>query len=68
MKTHMRDIRLRNNGGMDYPVCQANAKLLDLTKAHWPLTGDLTKVTCENCKRSYPLQYPWAHVKLGEVT
>jgi hypothetical protein len=48
-KIHKRALRLRNNAGMDFPVCAASAELLDLDKAHWPTTGDKDTVTCKRC-------------------
>ena len=51
MKTHMRDIRLRNNAGMDFPLCKAGAELLDLDAGRWPLTGKYSEVTCAHCRR-----------------
>jgi hypothetical protein len=63
MKVHMKDIRLRNNAGMDFPVCYAGGGkqgLLDLDKTHLPTTGRLDECTCERCKRIFPVRYPWA--------
>jgi hypothetical protein len=58
MKTHIRDIRLFNNAGMPFPVCQANAPLLDVDKARWPY-ADKSVATCKHCQRLYPKRYPW---------
>ncbi len=66
MKTknvHMRDIRLSNNAGIDFPVCHANAEMLDLDKSRLPTTGKMQEVTCERCKRMYFKRYPWASGK-----
>jgi hypothetical protein len=49
---HFRNIRLRNNAGMDFPECYARAKLLDTDKGRLPTTGDQSKVTCERCRKS----------------
>lgn len=48
---HFRDIRLRNNAGMDFPHCRANADLLDLDASRWRTTGDRHNVTCLACLR-----------------
>ena len=50
-KIHIRDLRLRNNAGMDFPECQGQAKLLDCDKSRWRTTGSLGEVTCKNCLR-----------------
>ena len=57
-KTHIRDIRLFNNAGMSFPVCQANAPLLDLDKGHWPCARR-EQATCKHCQRAYTRLYPW---------
>jgi hypothetical protein len=59
-KIHMRDIRLRNNAGMDFPVCYASAKLLDLDKSALPTASRDEDVTCERCKHAFKKRYPWA--------
>jgi hypothetical protein len=46
---HARSIRLRNNAGMDFPVCYSGAKLLDLDKSHLFTTGDKSLVSCRRC-------------------
>jgi len=46
---HARSIRLRNNAGMDFPVCHAGARLLDLDKSHLFTTGDKSLVSCKKC-------------------
>lgn len=46
MKTHMRSIRLRNNAGMDYPLCKEHG-LID--GKYYITTGDKNLVTCKNC-------------------
>jgi hypothetical protein len=48
---HFRSIRLFNNAGIDFPVCYAGARLLDLDKSRLPTTGDANKVTCKRCQR-----------------
>jgi len=60
MKTHMRDIRLRNNAGIDFPVCCRNAPALDLDKSRYPTTGNIKEVDCKRCLKSFPRLYPWA--------
>ncbi len=47
---HKRDLRLRNNAGMDFPLCQAGAAILDSTKGHW-CTDPARVVTCKHCLR-----------------
>jgi hypothetical protein len=60
MAIHARDIRLSNNAGMAFPVCAAQAPLLDTDKSRWLTTGDIHLVTCQNCLRTWPKRYPWA--------
>ena len=48
MKTHLRSIRLRNNAGMDYPLCKERG-LID--GKYYITTGDENLVTCKNCIR-----------------
>jgi len=50
-RTHKRDLRLRNNAGMDYPACQVTDGPLDTDKGRWTTTGDDDKVTCKNCQK-----------------
>jgi len=57
MKTHIADIRLYVNAGMRFPVCCANARLLDTDKSRWPCV-DKEKATCKNCQRLYAKRYP----------
>ena len=58
-KMHFRDIRLFSNAGMAFPVCKANAKLLD-TETRLTVTSDKTKVTCKNCVKAHNANYSWA--------
>jgi len=60
-KVHLRDIRLRNNAGMEFPICAAGAEMLDLDKGHWLADGYLRNVTCKKCRTVAPLRYPWAY-------
>jgi hypothetical protein len=60
-KVHMRDIRLFNNAGMQFPVCQAGAALLDCDKGHWQITTNEAEVTCKLCPARYRKYYPWAN-------
>jgi hypothetical protein len=39
-KIHYRNIRLRNNAGMDFPECYAHAELLDCDKGRLITTGN----------------------------
>lgn len=59
MKTHIKDIRLYNNAGMSFPVCQASAKLLDTDKSAWK-ADRARKATCKHCMRAYAKRYRWA--------
>jgi hypothetical protein len=58
MKIHLRDIRLRNNAGMDFPQCYVTTANLDIDKSRLPTTGDPKKVTCKRCLR-YLNTPPW---------
>ena len=49
MKIHYRNIRLRNNAGMDIPECKAYAELLDCDSGRWTMTGIKENVTCKKC-------------------
>ncbi len=49
---HLRDLRLRNNAGMDFPTCYAGAALLDTDKSRLASSGDASKVTCKRCLTS----------------
>lgn len=57
--SHIQDIRLANNAGMSFPVCKANAPLLDLDAAHWAIASDRYLATCKRCIRLFPLRYQW---------
>ena len=60
MRTHFRDIRLRNNAGMDMPLCYAQRKgPLDMDASRFPTTGKQDEVTCLHCRRLIPIVYPW---------
>ena len=48
-KVHFASLRLRNNAGMDFPLCYASAALLDLDKSRLPLTVIHEYVTCAHC-------------------
>ena len=56
---HIKDIRLGNNAGMDFPVCLANAPLLNVDAGRWMLTSDRRLATCKHCIRLFPLHYAW---------
>lgn len=60
MKVHKADLRLRNNAGLNIPVCKANAQLLD-TQHNLEVTNENEKVTCKHCKRAWNKNYPWAN-------
>jgi hypothetical protein len=52
-KVHLKDQRLRVNAGMDFPVCKANAKMLDLTACWLPMTNEIELITCKACLKAY---------------
>ena len=60
MRTHYRDLRLRNNAGISIPVCKAGEKLLDLDSSAWPITLNKAKVTCKRCISAWARAYDWA--------
>jgi hypothetical protein len=51
-KVHLIDLRLRVNAGMDFPTCQAGAKLLDTDKGRWELANVKDAVTCKKCLKA----------------
>ena len=59
MKLHIRDIRLYNNAGIDFPVCRAQEKLLDMEVTRYPMAIDPRNATCKHCHRAYAQVYPW---------
>jgi len=63
MKTHLRDTRLRNNCGMDWPVCRRHR----IDEQRCKTVGDIKDVTCKHCLRIAPKIYPWAYQKGGEA-
>jgi hypothetical protein len=60
VRVHFRDIRLRSNGGMDFPLCQVTDGPLDTDKARLQTSPDMTEVTCPMCRKLAPERYPWA--------
>jgi hypothetical protein len=48
-RVHLRDLRLRNNAGIDFPACHAGARLLDMDKGRLESTGEASRVTCARC-------------------
>lgn len=58
-KTHIADIRLANNAGMNFPVCRAGDRLLNLDCGHWQMVK-AEEVTCRRCQAAYARRYPWA--------
>lgn len=67
MKLHLIDIRLRNNAGMNFPVCKASERLLDLDASRWPLASSTDyretsdkSVFCKHCVRTWAKRYAWA--------
>lgn len=69
-KIHLQDIRLKNNAGMNFPVCHASAKLLDLDKSAWLTVGrnvylnapeGAKHLFCKHCIREWTKRYgDWA--------
>lgn len=51
-KIHLRDMRLFNNAGMEYPKCRANDKLLNV-ELHYTITSNLNEVTCKHCLKAF---------------
>ena len=60
-KSHLRDIRLRGNAGMDFPLCYAGAERLDLDKGRLATVGTLAETDCKRCRKMAPKAYPWAY-------
>lgn len=50
-KMHFKDTRLFVNTGIRFPLCHANAELLDLDKSHWWTTNRKEDVTCIKCRK-----------------
>jgi hypothetical protein len=50
-RIHFRDVRYRNNAGLDVPICRADGMLLDLSSIKFKITGVASQVTCKMCKR-----------------
>jgi len=63
-KVHLRDLRLRNNAGIEYPCCQANGGLIDLDKPY-KLSSEEKEITCKHCQRAAQRKYPWAMWKFA---
>ena len=61
---HFRDIRLKSNAGMDFPLCKASEALLD-TEWRGDTDGDINNVTCPKCLEMHPKAYPWARQRKG---
>lgn len=59
-RTHLSDIRLHNNAGISFPLCQVGTKALDLEKTGWKTSGNTYEVNCKHCIRMAPKRYPWA--------
>lgn len=48
-KVHLRDVRFFVNAGMNFPVCQRDAELVDLEKCGWLMSATAEDITCINC-------------------
>jgi len=57
-RVHLRHLRLFVNAGMHFPVCYANAELLDTYKSGLKTTADWDAVTCSNCRLAARDRYP----------
>ena len=59
---HLRDLRLLNNAGMDYPLCRADDELLDTEVHHdpeWQTTANAKECDCLDCWERAGKAYPW---------
>lgn len=54
---HARSLRLFNNAGIRFPLCYANAQLLDMDKSRLTVTSDRADVSCKRCQKL--LRQPW---------
>ena len=50
-KVHARNIRLFNNGGVEFPECQSHVEFLDMDKSRWETTLFASKITCKVCQK-----------------
>lgn len=73
MKLHLRDIRLRNNAGIDFPVCRTGGEFLDLEATRYPTasTEDYEKaedksIFCKHCLRKWNKRYDWCQIEVGQ--
>lgn len=61
---HLRDIRLRTNAGMDYPVCRADDDTLDPdlygTVQFFRDFDSLKTVSCAACRKAFRERYAWS--------
>jgi hypothetical protein len=46
---HFRDQRMFVNAGTRFPLCCANATMLDMNKSRLETTADREKVSCKHC-------------------
>ena len=53
MKVHKISLRLRNNAGMNFPVCYTGRAILDTDKSRLPLTQKIENVSCKKCIAKY---------------
>jgi len=74
MKIHLRDIRMYNNAGMNFPVCRTQDRLLDLEASRYTMANredyrnaDDKSVFCKHCLRMWNERYgDWAPIKIEE--
>lgn len=65
---HFRDISMRSNAGVSFPLCKTNPKktpanpngYLDMDASALPTSGELSEVTCKACLKKFHKAYPWA--------
>ena len=57
MLVHKADLRLRNNAGINYPVCLAD-DILGCFAGE--VSNDESGVTCQACVDAWEKAYPWA--------
>lgn len=60
--THLSDISLYSNAGINFPVCLATARLLDMDATGRKQVNEdrIEQVTCLRCLRAYKRRYAWA--------
>lgn len=49
--THLSSLRWQNNAGINIPLCQTRAKLVDMDSTRRKQTRDRELVTCQKCRK-----------------